>query len=266
MNKTLVAVFDSEANAFEGLTALKGLHLTGDITLYDSAVVAADASGGTRIVKGPDNPMTGTFLGLFMGTLVGAFAGPIGMAAGAAVGTFAGATSDLIEDSIDYSFVEQVRQALVPGRVAVIADIDETWVTPVNLTLAEHGGIAFRRYRDEIVEDQLAREHHEFEAELKELKKEFATASEEARASLQKRIDMLEKSLRGVQTTAEARIKKITSEWEAKRSAMEQQLARASEHGRARIQNQIAKAKEQYETRKSKLQQAQHLMMEALRP
>ncbi len=34
MNKMLLAVFDNEAAAFEGLKALKDLHESGDITLY----------------------------------------------------------------------------------------------------------------------------------------------------------------------------------------------------------------------------------------
>ena len=44
MNKMLVAVFDREAAAFEGLSALKILHRDGDVTLYSSAVIAKDGS------------------------------------------------------------------------------------------------------------------------------------------------------------------------------------------------------------------------------
>ncbi len=37
LNKMLVAVFDTEPAAFEGLQALKDLHRDGDITLYATA-------------------------------------------------------------------------------------------------------------------------------------------------------------------------------------------------------------------------------------
>ena len=45
MNKVLVAVFDTEQAAFEGVSALKELHRDGDITLYASSVIVKDADG-----------------------------------------------------------------------------------------------------------------------------------------------------------------------------------------------------------------------------
>jgi uncharacterized membrane protein len=247
MNKTLVAIFDNEEAAFEGLTALKELHRNGDITLYDSAVIAKDRSGSANIVKGPENSSTGTFLGMFVGALVGALAGPVGIAVGAAAGTLVGATGDLVKDSVDYGFVEQVREAMLPGKVAVVADV-------------------LRRLRHEVVEDQLAREHAEFEAEMKELKNELATSAGDAKAQIQKRISSLEKSLQETRGLAEARAKKLATEWEAKLDTMERQLKDASMRERARIKDQMEKAKREYEARTAKLRQAQQLVVEAFRP
>lgn len=266
MNKTLVAIFDNEDAAFNGLTALKELHRNGDITLYDSAVITKNVLGETRMVKAPDDAPTGTFLGMFVGVLLGALGGPVGIAVGAATGTLVGATTDLVRDSVDYDFVEQVREAMTPGKVAIVADVEETWVTPVDLTIAERGGIVFRRLRHEIVEDQLAREHAEFEEELKELKKDLATATGEAKAKIQARITSVERSLNEARAQAASRAKKIAAEWAAKREAMEQQLKDANMRERARIKDQMDKAKQEFETRNAKLRQAQELVMEAIRP
>ena len=49
MNKMLVAVFDTEPAAYEGLNALKQLHADGDITLYATAVLAKDSSGAVSV-------------------------------------------------------------------------------------------------------------------------------------------------------------------------------------------------------------------------
>ena len=49
MNKMLVGVFEREAAAFEGLSALKDLHRDGDITLYSSAVIAKDKNGKIEV-------------------------------------------------------------------------------------------------------------------------------------------------------------------------------------------------------------------------
>ena len=266
MNKTLVAIFDNENAAFDGLTALKDLHRNGDITLYDTAVISKSIDGDARIVKAPDGAPTGTFLGMFVGALVGVLGGPIGLAVGATAGTLVGATTDLVRDSVDFDFIDQVRELMAPGRVVVVADVEETWVTPVDLTISERGGIVLRRLRHEVVEDQLAREHAEFEEELKELKKDFATSTGEAKAKVQARIASVERSINETRAQAAARAKKLTSEWTAKREAMEQQLKDANMRERARIKDQMDKAKQDFEMRTGKLRQAQQLVVEAIRP
>ncbi len=54
MGKVLVAVFDNEAAAFDGLSALRDLHRDGDITLYASAVVAKDTAGKINVKQAAD--------------------------------------------------------------------------------------------------------------------------------------------------------------------------------------------------------------------
>jgi uncharacterized membrane protein len=64
MNKVLVAVFDNEAAAFEGLSALRDLHRDGDVTLYASAVVAKDTAGKIAVKQAVDQGPVGTAVGL----------------------------------------------------------------------------------------------------------------------------------------------------------------------------------------------------------
>jgi uncharacterized membrane protein len=90
MTKMLVAVFDSEAAAFEGLSALKDLHRGGDITLYSSAVIAKDKNGKVEVRQAVDPGPVGTAVGLLTGTLIGILAGPAGLAVGASIGGLAG--------------------------------------------------------------------------------------------------------------------------------------------------------------------------------
>ena len=56
------------------------------------------------------------------------------------------------------TFVDDVSKALTPGKAAVIADMEESWTTPVDAGCTSYGGIVFRRLRSEVVEDQLNRE------------------------------------------------------------------------------------------------------------
>ena len=78
MNKMLVAVFDRESTAFEGLSALKDLHRIGDISLYSSAVIAMDSAGKVELKQAADPGPVGTALGLLTGSVIGILGGPAG--------------------------------------------------------------------------------------------------------------------------------------------------------------------------------------------
>ena len=56
----LVAVFDNENKAFEGLSSLKDLHKKGDITLYATAVVSKSEKGELRLDTAADQGPVGT--------------------------------------------------------------------------------------------------------------------------------------------------------------------------------------------------------------
>jgi uncharacterized membrane protein len=130
MNRILVAVFDTEAAAFEGLSALKDLHREGAITLYATAVIAKDASGTVSVKQSADPGPVGGALGMLTGSLLGLLAGPVGVAVGAWAGGLTGLLFDLARSGIGADFLDEVSQALTPGKVALLAEVEEPWVTP----------------------------------------------------------------------------------------------------------------------------------------
>ena len=152
-NKILVSVFDSERTAFEGLTALKDLHRDGDITLYASTVIAKDPSGTVSVRQAADRGPIGTLVGIVTGGLVGLLGGPAGVAVGAYVGGFGGLMYDLFNAGVSMDFVDEVAASLTPGKAAVVADVDETWVTPIDTRLGALGGTTFRRLPGEVIDD-----------------------------------------------------------------------------------------------------------------
>ena len=108
MNKILVAVFNSEVVAFEGLSALKHLHQDGDVTVYSTAVLVKDASGKVSLKQTADDGPVGTAFGLLAGSMVGLLAGPVGLAVGASIGGLTGLISDLNKSGVDVEFVDEV--------------------------------------------------------------------------------------------------------------------------------------------------------------
>jgi uncharacterized membrane protein len=147
VNKMIVTIFSDEKNAYEGLKALKALHTEGSLTLHAATVVAKDAQGRVSLKQTEDLGPAGTMFGLATGSLVGLLGGPVGMAAGAAAGTLMGSLFDLATLGVGEEFLAEVSQNLTSGKVAVIGDIDEDWVTPLDTRMEALGGTVFRRAR-----------------------------------------------------------------------------------------------------------------------
>lgn len=264
MNKMLVAVFDREAMAFEGLSALKDLHRDGDITLYSSAVIAKDKNGQVELKQEADAGPVGTAVGLLTGTLIGLVAGPAGLAVGASVGGLAGLVFDVNKSGVDVTFVDDVSKSLTSGKFAVVAEIEESWTTPVDTRLHKLDGIVFRRLRGEVIADQLVRESAAFEADLKSLNDDLKQAAAESRTAIQKDIERLKTQIKATQDLAKARLDQAKAETDAKVRALQDQAKTATGMAKARIEKRIAAAKADFDTRSKKLSQAWTLTKEAL--
>jgi uncharacterized membrane protein len=264
MNKMLAAVFGTEVAAYDGLGALKDLHRDGDITLYATAVIVKDSSGAVTVKQGADEGPIGTGIGLLSGSAVGLLGGPVGVAVGATLGSLTGMLFDLEKSGVDLDFMDEVSKALTPGKAAVLADLEETWLTPVDTKLGTLGGIVFRRLRSEVVEDQLAREAAEFDAELKQLKEELAQEKAENKAEVQKHIDATKQKIRATQAHAKAMLDQAKAETDAKLAALEAQMKGANDRQKAKIKKRMADAKARHEARRAKLEQAWKLTKEAL--
>jgi uncharacterized membrane protein len=264
MNKMIVAVFDREAAAFEGLSALKDLHRAADISLYSSAVIAKNSAGKVEVKQAADAGPAGTAVGLFTGSLVGILGGPVGMAVGASLGGLAGLVFDATKSGVDVTFLDDVTKTLTAGKMAVVAEIDESWTTPVDTRLHGLGAVVFRRLRGEIVDDQIARESAALEADLKALNEELKQAVAESRAGIQKDIEAVKKQIKASQDQAKARLDQAKAETEARIKALQDQAKAATGLAKARIEKRMADAKADFETRSTKLSQAWALTKEAL--
>ena len=157
MNRMIVAVFDNETKAFEGLTAMKELHKNGDISLYASAVINKNEAGEIALKSAAEKGPIGMGVGMLSGAFIGLLAGPIGMAVGAMAGSMGGMIYDLDKTGVDTTFVEEVAVSLKNGKTAVIADVDEGWNAPIDTRMDALDAMVFRRNRAEVADEQLER-------------------------------------------------------------------------------------------------------------
>jgi uncharacterized membrane protein len=264
MNKMIVAVFDTESAAFDGLSALRNLHRDGDITLYASTVIAKDSTGKIEIKQAADDGPVGTAVGLLTGGLIGILGGPVGLALGASVGGLTGLLFDLDQSGIGATFLDDVSKTLTAGKAAVVAELEESWTTPVDTRLHKLGGVIFRRLRSEVVEDELVRESAAFEADLQALEDDLKRAAAENRAAIQKDIEQVKKQINVIQEQAKARLDQARADMDARIKSLQDQAKGASDRAKARIDKRVAEVKADFEVRSKKLNQAWALTKEAL--
>jgi uncharacterized membrane protein len=263
MNKMLIAVFETETKAYEGLSALKGLHESGDITLYASAVINKDQNGQIKVKESADTGPIGTGVGMLTGSLIGLLGGPVGLAIGAFTGTMAGMLYDVDVDDTNYEFVDDVSAALGKGKTAVVCEIDETWTIPVDTKLQALDGLVFRRLRYEVEEEQLNREAEAISNEYQQLKEEFKEARDADKAKINASIENLKNKARAVSDHLKKRMDDSKSRFDAKVNAIKNQAKNASDRRKAKLQKRIDTLTEEYNARTAKLKQAAKLVNEA---
>jgi len=197
MDRMLVVVFDNETKAYQGKQALQQLDAEGSISVYGYAVIAKNSDGRATVKQGDDVGPISTLLGTSFGSLIGLLAGPAGMALGAAAGMAAGSSVDLDNLRIGSDFVDDVQQALSPKKVALVAEIEEDWITPVDTRMEAAGGTVYRRAISEVQDKVNEEDVAAMKADLAQLKAEHAKAQADRKAKLQAKINELDSKIEG---------------------------------------------------------------------
>jgi len=192
MDRMIVVVFDSENDAYEGKKALQQLTDEGSIGLYAYAVLAKQPDGTATIKQGDNAGPLATLVGTSFGSLIGMLGGPAGMMVGAAAGMGAGAGMDFANLGIGEDFLDDVTNELKPGKFALVADVEEDWVAPVDSRMEAIGGTVYRRSVAE-VQNQIHEENvAAMKADLAQMKAEHAETKAEQKGKLQEKINQLE--------------------------------------------------------------------------
>jgi uncharacterized membrane protein len=195
MDRMLVVVFDNEVKAYEGKKALLQLDGEGSISVYAYAVITKHPDGTTTVKQEDDYGPIGTLLGTSFGSLIGLLGGPVGLAVGAATGVVSGAAVDLNNARIGEDFIEDVSKALVPNKVAVVAEIEEDWTTPVDTRMEAIAGTVFRRALSDVKHTIHEENVSAMKADLAQMKAEHAKAHADRKAKLQEKINKLDSKI-----------------------------------------------------------------------
>jgi hypothetical protein len=234
------------------------------------ALIARNADGALAVrwpvALGP--------IGAALGVLVDALAAGAGTTAGAAPlmpgRSLIGILADLAGLGVGVDFVEEALLALGPGAAAVLAEVGEHWLAPVDAAMAQLGGTLIRRQRADTADQQVWREVEALEWELRELEQEAEQASGEAGQAIRRRADATRRRLAATAAQAEAMMARLQAETTARMEALEVQLERASAEVEARVEAEakigqaVTRTRAEATHRFANLRQAVALAREAL--
>jgi len=267
MEKMLVVVVDDEKKAYEASHALTQLDAEGSVSIYAMAVVGKGADGKISVKESAGEFPIRLAEGTAIGALIGLLGGPVGFAIGAATGSLAGGFSELYVADVDAEFVDDVTAKLTPGKFAVIADLSEDWVTPVDIQMEKFGGTVLRTLKENVEAEQRTRRVAQLNAEIDQLKAEQAKADAERKAKLQARIDKLNAELKAQQDRIKQRSEQLKTETDAKVNALQKKAAAAHASAKAGFNAELKRIREGFENTDAKLRHsiAEHLRKAAAR-
>jgi uncharacterized membrane protein len=155
MTKFIVVVFPDEKKAEEGIRALEALHQEGSVTVYNAAVLMKDADGNTSVRHEKGQGPLGAGVGALLGGLVGLVGGPVVAAFGIAAGTISGGWLDALKLGTRADFLDDVCRKLTPGKSAVLAEVTEDRIMPLDMRMDALGGVVIREPRPDFEEDRI---------------------------------------------------------------------------------------------------------------
>jgi len=246
MERMLVVVFDSAEKAFEASHALHRLDEDGMIAVYADVVVVKDADGATIVTTSKGAIPQATIGATVVGGLIGLLGGPVSLAVGAAGGLALGALTDFAKARVSSDFVGEVEKALGPGKVAVVAEIEEDFTGPVDAAMEALGGFVFRRALSDVADDEYDQEIAAIKADIAQTKAEHATSHADRRSRLQTRIGTLNGKLHQMLDRAKARRAVIQHQAAAKVAHLKAQAIDARHDIEARQAERIATVRTRY--------------------
>jgi uncharacterized membrane protein len=260
MDKMIVIVFNREPTAYAALHALKQLHGEGSISLF-SGVVATKELNGRLTAKQVGNP---TQLPSALSIATDALVVALGGESAAAPAWIENLNVSPIENvGVSDDFVDEVARYLRPGKSAVIAEIEEDWVTPVDTIMTLLDGIVLRCARAEFTDTQLEREASIMRTEAELLRHELGRVEGTARLRLQVKADAAVSKLEAARAIAKERIRAMALEAEAKIGRMQAQVASLSNDERSNIERRIFEVQAEYQKRSSRIGRAWQLTSDA---
>ena len=256
MDRMLVVVFDSETRVSEALGLLAALDDERAITVYAAGRVTKDGDGVVAVADFPASGSHDTVLAVPTRHLIDLLGRPA---------TFSGpAVADLAEVGVQAEFMAEVRRRFPPGSAALVAEIEESSVLPVDVRMEQLGGDVMRQSRAPVADVlnyfQLAISADD----AADMESEYARTSSDGRARLREPLTKAQVRLDAARSQAQCRIDGRRREAEAKIRLLRPRAANANDDRTETIERQIAAIRAEYVQWAAKLRAVWQIPTEAL--
>ena len=157
----VIAAFDTSNQAYDAAYDIN--QLNGNVDVKSGAIIEKDPLGNVSVLDSKDLPTAwgpgGAAGGALVGALVGLLAGPGAAAAGTAAGAAAagsgaaagalgggatGSLADLTNWGLKGDYLDTAATYLLPGKTALVMEVEEGTTAPIDAAVVRHGGITYR--------------------------------------------------------------------------------------------------------------------------
>ena len=246
MEKMLVVVLNSEYMAYKGVAILKQLDDEGSISVHAAAIIEKISDRKVTILQTKEEFPIRTVGGTAIGSLIGLLGGPLGVLVGAASGVVLGDIGDLHRSGVNTEFVDDVSSKLAPGKYAVVADISEEDVAPLDTKMAELGGQVVRTRKRYVEIEQIKGNIAATNAEIAQLNKEMKNAGREQKANLRAKIEKLKERRQKEIEHAKGLLEQREKERDIKVLALKEKAANARGKTKAAIEARVTQINNDY--------------------
>ena len=161
---------------------------------------------------------------------------------------------------------EIIAAVRLPEKSAIVAEIEETWVIPVDTRMEAIGGLVIRRPRAELIDEQRARELAAQRKEIDSLKHQYELSTGAVKTGAKTKLDALEDRFKDLQTQTNEMLESLEREGEAKVEVLQEQARKAKDQATANLELRANELRADYQSRSRKLRKALELTKDALKP
>jgi len=194
-HNVVVVTFADDDKAYEALSDLKQLG-SDQVKVIAASVVTRGEDGHVEVKDqfGGDS-LAGTATGGLVGLIIGILGGPLGVLLGGATGVLLGSLWDLDDQDESDSALGEVSKTVKPGRLTVLAEVEEQSPDIVDGAMQKVSGTVTRRPVYEIESEIAAAQEAQREAKEQARKKLRDARLDKARGDTHAKVEELKAKL-----------------------------------------------------------------------